>query len=253
MNQYTPAQLQDRFETLPDDVKKALASAEIGNALERIAQKHSLHIDQMGELNAQTTFIMLGLSPRTGYAQSLIDGLDITEEKARTIIEDINREIFEPIRTSLETIHRGVAVKDIEEDTDNEQHMPSREELLQEIENPIPTIPRQNTPVHIEVTPSLATVPTPEPPSTPVTGPTTSQEIPPQQKTTSPLVSPMALTIPPADLPAITPEQTPSILEQKLMGTMRLAPETTIEKDKPVLPQKPPTPLDPYRESVDIV
>ncbi|NTV22659.1 MAG: hypothetical protein HGB03_03840 [Candidatus Yonathbacteria bacterium] len=244
---YTEEELSARFEAMPNDIKAVLASADIGHALERIGQRNSLHLDQIGELSIRTTLVMLGLEPRAGYAQTLMDTLGITEEHARLIIEDINREIFNPVRTSLEQIHHTESESRYtkEQADDEEINMPSREELLKEIEQPSKTQQIMSTsaspiknedpvPVHvIHETPSATSEEGVSlPPSVLKPGEDTTSDLP---------------MIPPETDVAITPTTLPSILEQKLSHTVSIPPTQQTEKERPVFPPKPTN--DPYRES----
>lgn len=100
-----PEEYRGKFDALPDDVREAISSTDSATALEKIGQKHKLHIDQAGELGTQTGLVMLGVLPPRDFVGALADKLRVTPEVARSIANDINSEIFSPIRESLKRIH----------------------------------------------------------------------------------------------------------------------------------------------------
>jgi hypothetical protein len=131
MTPYTQEQIEERFATLPPVVQEALGSAETGEVLRRIGSHHDLHIDQMGTLNDITVFVMLGLIPRNTYASTLAQELGISKEEAGDIVKDVNTEILTPISAALkQTTNLSL------EDDEDELAMPTRDEILREIESP---------------------------------------------------------------------------------------------------------------------
>ena len=58
---FSAAEAQKRFESLPADIQEAIYSAEMSKAIQTIAQKNHLHIDQMTNLEAEASFVMLML------------------------------------------------------------------------------------------------------------------------------------------------------------------------------------------------
>lgn len=88
---------------LPQTVKDAILSVNTSEANWKIGQKHSLHIDKIGELGSEVGFVMMGITRREQFIPNLKKRLNIDDAKAAAITEDVNREIFEKIRVYIKT------------------------------------------------------------------------------------------------------------------------------------------------------
>lgn len=144
MIHFTQKQIEERFEELPNSVQEILASAETGEQLRRIGTRHNLHIDQLGILNNVTGLVILGLMERSDYLPTLIKELDIPTEVAEAILADVNTKILEPMRASLGRPEEDPSGRE-EESIEEEVHLPTRDELLKEIEHPAPAIEREES------------------------------------------------------------------------------------------------------------
>jgi hypothetical protein len=145
MKNFTQEQIEERFEELPDSVQEILASAETGEALRRIGTRHNLHIDQLSILNNVTGLVILGLMERSDYLPTLIEELDIATEVAEAILTDVNTEILEPMRASLGGPEEDPSDREEENMEEEDVHLPTRAELLKEIEHPAPAIEREES------------------------------------------------------------------------------------------------------------
>jgi hypothetical protein len=101
MKQFTAEQIQKRFETLPQEIKDAIASTDVHDALKAISTKYSLHIDQQGELVDQVGLVMLGLSPAKSFVSNLSQAAEIDAPTAAKIAADINSQVLDKIRSSM--------------------------------------------------------------------------------------------------------------------------------------------------------
>lgn len=70
-----------------------------------IGQKHQLSIEQVEILSKQAGLVMLGFEHPSKFIGNIARALEVPEEKVRAIAEDINVEIFRPVRESLRKIH----------------------------------------------------------------------------------------------------------------------------------------------------
>lgn len=95
-----------QFKSLPRDVQDAILSVDLGKKLADMSKNHALRIDQMNVLENETLFVMMGLESPEKYITNLQKGLGVGEVPARKIAEDINTQVFRPIRESLKKIHR---------------------------------------------------------------------------------------------------------------------------------------------------
>lgn len=124
MKQYTDEQALEEYKNLPEDLKKAIFSVEMTEAVKRIGGKYQLHIDKIGALGNETGMVMLGVTHPKDFIPNLSQRLGVDKETARKIAEEVNAQIFAKVRDSLKKIH-GVGTMPTQ---------PPKEEILKEIE-----------------------------------------------------------------------------------------------------------------------
>ena len=73
----------------------------MSNAIQTIGAKHSLHIDQIGELEAETAAAMMGVSKTEDLEENITNTLGLDPQKATAITKDINEMIFKRIRENM--------------------------------------------------------------------------------------------------------------------------------------------------------
>jgi len=169
--------ITEQLKILPKDVKEAIVSVDYKTKLQEITKRQVLLIDQAGKLEMETTLVMIGLEPLADYVANLQRELGVPLMKAKEIAMDISENIFKPIRLSLQKMNetpdpnKVPEPQTLEEDklvsvnktTDGEESDKvalnlDRNQILDEIENPVPNHPslRQNpleqTPVIVNST-----------------------------------------------------------------------------------------------------
>ncbi len=97
--------IMKRYLELPADVQNALFAKKTSDTILEVGKKHSITIEKIGELADETGLVMLGITPPGEYIKNLVRRLDVEQEKARAIAEDINQKVFSPVRESLKKIH----------------------------------------------------------------------------------------------------------------------------------------------------
>jgi len=140
----------ESYKRLPFDLKKTIVSSETRQRLQAVVERHQLYSDQADDLEMETTLVMLGLRPPTDFITNVKNALNVSEEKARAIAEDINAEIFRPVRESLKKIH-GI--------TSDQQPTTSNPQPITQTTPVIPAIPKPPTPI-------VPKPPIPPPPTT---------------------------------------------------------------------------------------
>ena len=105
MNDEVKKIIGESYKRLPFDLKKAIVSGETRQQVQAIADRHHLLYEQVADLETETALVMLGLRPPADFITNVKGALNLPEEKARAIAEDINTEIFRPVRESLKKIH----------------------------------------------------------------------------------------------------------------------------------------------------
>ena len=134
----------EQFKKLPQDVQDAITSNRVREQIKAIGEKHQLHIDQIGSLETETTFIMIGLEPAKDYIRNIARELRLDCATAQKIAVDVNEQIFRPVRESLKKIHE-IADTDSTTPTPLPQNTEIPESLKTTIEKPITSTPPQTT------------------------------------------------------------------------------------------------------------
>ena len=144
--EYTTQQLEEKYRSLPEDLKKAMTEVNTAETIHNIGQKHHLHIDQIGDLADEIGLTMLGLTKPDEFVNNIKNRLQIDETTAEQIAREVNEQIFLPIRESLMKLHEAEeaheAMPGVETFPDQATmpqpagELPDKDKLLDEIENP---------------------------------------------------------------------------------------------------------------------
>lgn len=102
--QYSTEEINNRFNNLPEELKGVINSTQTLEKIEVVANKHSLMLDQAGELSDELGLFMLGLTKQNDFVKNLSRRLGVSEEKAMLIAKDIDKEILDVVRSSLQKI-----------------------------------------------------------------------------------------------------------------------------------------------------
>ena len=93
--------IEDKFLSLPDEVKFAMTSPKVTETIQEISNKFGLLLDQMEVLFDVTSYVMLGLVPQKDFSSTLARELNIGEKQARMITAEISDKVFSSIRESM--------------------------------------------------------------------------------------------------------------------------------------------------------
>ena len=110
-------QLDERYKTLPPDVRQAMVAVDSSVVVKKIGENYKLSRAHTTILADVTGMVMLGITHPRDYTRHLIERLQLPKEKALVIAQEVNEQIFKPIRASLKKIHgiedpQGSGVKD---------------------------------------------------------------------------------------------------------------------------------------------
>lgn len=105
MKNFTEEQIAQMYDNLPEDLKDAIFGMEMNEIVERIGRENQLNIEQIGDLANETGMVMLGVTHPNEFIVNLAERLEVDKEKARAIAQEINEQIFKPVRDSLRKIH----------------------------------------------------------------------------------------------------------------------------------------------------
>jgi len=261
----TPQQIQQRFESLPEDVKEAISSIDTTNTILEIGKSNSIQIDEMGEFVDETSMVMLGFTKPSDFVSNIESRFGVSKEIAEKLVKEINEKILLKIRESLKKITEEK--KEIEEKIDVEEiirpkklleeqksdldeedifdHQKEREEMMRELEkeeetltptNITPQEEKPNTQLEKETEMELM-----EKPETEITVPNSTNQGKVDNTQTESKETPSA------------PEET-NIIESKMKGIVKMP----IEKKETAenMPQTEQQKIqnnttDPYREPIE--
>src|SRR3989338_346599 len=105
LNTFTQEKVDAQYKKLPEPLREALYSAEIAQKIFEIGKKNGLNVDKIGLLAEEVGYVILGLTRGNEFVNLLKEVLQINEEKAHTVVEEVNLQIFSPIREDLKTAH----------------------------------------------------------------------------------------------------------------------------------------------------
>lgn len=227
MQNYTRQELKQRYEKLPEVLKDAMFSADIATKIFAIGKKHGLTIEKTGFMAEETGYLILGLTRPAELVNILTEALEVKEEQAKEIANDLNHQIFYPLREALKNAHQieigeGALQKNIT--------------TLKKPEPPVSSLPGQK----INTSPFLA----PRPPSVPLS---------------SIITIPVSKTPPPVAPPPLPPKP-PATLEQPQSAALQPQPPLVVAPTPPkptpppvIISVPPPILLKPLAEKTSAI
>lgn len=90
-----------RIKTIHPDLRRAVASSANADKIFEIGKNYNLLVDKMGELASETMYLMLGVTHPDEFVGNLAERLQVDRQTASKIADDINKEIFSPVREHL--------------------------------------------------------------------------------------------------------------------------------------------------------
>ena len=102
---YSEQQLKDAFLELPKGLRQSLSSVDTANAIQAIARKYMLHVDQMASLASETGLVLLGLTHPAEFISHLATRLRVQEDAAKEIGREVSAQILGKVREALRGLH----------------------------------------------------------------------------------------------------------------------------------------------------
>lgn len=97
----TLEEIQQKFESLPEDIKWAIMAVKVDDKIIDIGQARGLNVEQMGQLSLETHMVMLGFVHPDKFEASLKGSLGLPDDKNKEIVNDVNEKILKGIREKL--------------------------------------------------------------------------------------------------------------------------------------------------------
>lgn len=272
--------------TLPNPIRTYLASGKYSSVTQMLMGKYSLHIDQSGILERELLLMLMGLETPDEFETALKNELQLPEGVILQIMDDVNQEVFVPLRKEIREISAADEVNGTSA-ARKQSHaavpaVPSYQPPRPPMPPSVSLPPQQQVPSAEHgvppVVPRLA-VPSPAP----ARGPIAFNTVPPTQASVVAKVSPPAPAPAPLPNPAHMAHEVvsaplppraamPHAARAAVQGAPRLAPSFSgasvpaappppinlpgaIEPKAPVAPPPPAEggayPADPYREPIE--
>jgi hypothetical protein len=121
--------IQETFEKLPLYVQEGIKSVPWTDGLQKVTEKEHLHIDKMETVQTETLLMVLGLIDDVEYIGKIHEILGISGEKLDSFIEDVNKEVFLPLREEIVRRKNGGG-EDNEENLDHKTTLSAFEKRL---------------------------------------------------------------------------------------------------------------------------
>lgn len=154
----TEEQAKSAYERAPEAIQNALTDGPAIDFMAALQTRYSLHIDVAGEVVERIRNLLLGLSSPTEFLGELIQ-LGMSDTVARTLVEDLNKEVFIPLREEMRKAPESTGAPE-------PIAVPQRS-LGAETPLPAPSLAYEPEPKTLPGSPVVAPMPTPTPISTP--------------------------------------------------------------------------------------
>lgn len=205
---------KEKFKKLPQNIQQLLLSDDVGIDIQLIGRDTGITPEQALDVEDEVVSVIMGTSHPKDFIRNIQTKIGVDQEKARTIAEKVNEEIFQLVKESLKIVHNIT-------ETASETSLAS---TASQTQASTPTTPAPQGA-------SIASLASPN---------TDSPQFP-------QMIIPGGISVPEA------PKPSQNIFEQKLQGIFKMPKEETLVPQKPSSAPVPPTPprpsgVDPYRE-----
>lgn len=95
------SEIRTRFSLLPTEIQETIQSSDYQMKLFEIAKKHKLTYEKLGQIELETTMVLLGMTPPDEFKFDINEQLKLSPADLDSVVLDINEQIFKPIRDKL--------------------------------------------------------------------------------------------------------------------------------------------------------
>ncbi len=90
--------IEEHLASLPEPIKKAIASFDWAREVFDIGRKHNMHIDRIGELQTEVMLVVLGLISPRDFQTELMERIEPNHDIAIEVSDEVNKRVFIRIR-----------------------------------------------------------------------------------------------------------------------------------------------------------
>ncbi len=125
-------ELKTRFALLPEEIQKVVISSDYQLKLFEISKKYKLTYEQLGVLEMETTLVLIGMTHPKDYITDLSEHLPIKSDALSSMVDEIKKQVFDPIHTTLMGIYQGPTNESTEtQEAKNSEIKKAEETILQ--------------------------------------------------------------------------------------------------------------------------
>ncbi|MES2216119.1 MAG: hypothetical protein V4481_02375 [Patescibacteria group bacterium] len=110
--------IEEKLKQLPKEIQRVFISPEIVDTVKNIGDQYNLKIDEEGTLYDLTAYVLLGLIPADQFVSKFSELTKIDSKTSRSIAESINKEVFGPVRNSMQVAQEKA---DLIEETEDQK------------------------------------------------------------------------------------------------------------------------------------
>ncbi len=99
--EYTKEQKIELFNKLPDNLKDVITSTDLPEKIGAISDKYNLMVDNKAILTDEIVLLILGATSQKNFVPNISKKMNLGSDVCFNIAKDVNREIFDEIRSSL--------------------------------------------------------------------------------------------------------------------------------------------------------
>ena len=118
VEEYSQEHLWKLYEVLPKELQEAIFSVHTADTISEIGKRNNLKESQISEIAKYVGYTLLGILPPEDFLQVIKDKINLSDEEAKKINNEIYRFIFFPLKNILELIYgqkEGVEKKESKE------------------------------------------------------------------------------------------------------------------------------------------
>lgn len=146
----TQKELRTRFALLPQEIQDTITSSGFQMKLFELAKKHQLTYDELGQLELDTTMVLLGMSHPDTFGRDLKESLRKDDVITNSLVKEIDEQVFAAIRTTLVSLYETKKRLEEGEDTDVAIENTPTVPLSQELVSKAPLTMTGGTPISIQ-------------------------------------------------------------------------------------------------------
>ncbi|MDE2173451.1 MAG: hypothetical protein KGJ31_02540 [Patescibacteria group bacterium] len=239
--------IKEVMRTLPPPIRQYLAQGKYTLVAKNLMSKYGLRIDQGGVLEREIMLLLMGIENPDEFSVSLKSDAALSEDTVRSIMNDINQEIFIPLQREMQSTGNAVS---------EAKSVPPAPELQQgslpapKVSASVPSYPplsTQRSPVSSDTAPL--------PPKMAMPGAPIISALPPrpfgeEQRARLVNLAPRPVAPLPTNLPGAFPPRPATEIKSTAVAPAVERPAPPPVALRPATPMRPYS-TDPYRESLD--